>query len=195
MAFGAVADYCKCPKCGHSFYASRIRTEPVEPTLPAEIVMRFVNVLSRNEPDLCGVVRQSIEQPEEFYLKYGNRFDWETSFDVNPIDVALEILRDVGFVGTVDWRASNEEIRSEFEKLCNKSGVSVSTVDDAVFSDDHSTDECLNTLAVTLAVQKLVLFQIALPSDEYSFGLLPDAHFETIGDIQTEEFAIRREFR
>ena len=195
MTFGAVADNCKCPNCGHSFYASHIRSAQVSPTLPAETVIRFVNAMTSDEPEIAKVVRISIEEPEAFYRKFGNRFKWETHFDVNPIEVAIAILRDSNFVGTLDWRASPNEVSSEFKKVCVKKGFSNLAVDGMPLLADKTASECLNIIALNLASRNLVLFQIAMPSDEFNFGIVESPDFESISDIETEDFTVRHEFR
>lgn len=185
--FGAVADNCKCPTCGHSFYASHVRSVQVTPTLPAEIVMRFVNAMTSGESEVAKIVQLSIEEPQAFYRKFGNRFEWETYFDVNPIEVAIAVLRDLNFVGTVDWRASPAEVSSEFKKVYAKKGFSNVAIYGLPLVHDIAASECLNNIALNVASQNLVMFQIAMPSDEFNFGIADISDFESISNIEMED--------
>lgn len=189
--FGAVADLCVCVNCGHSFYASHIRTKQVEPTVPPEIVRLFANVVSNADPNVIDYVEKSIIDPKGFYKSNKRQFrDWETSFDVDPIYVALHQLIKLDYVGCIDWRESSDEIFNITQRLIAKRNLSLVLQPLKCTQDEESADDVLKELAQQFEPNGITLCLFSLFSDEYNFALLSRTAFEKIQHISHPDFQV-----
>lgn len=189
--FEAVADLCKCVHCGHAFYASSIRTKQVEPTVPPEIVRLLANVVSNADPDVVDFVERSMIDPKGFYKSNKRQFrDWETSFDVDPIYVALHQLIKLDYVGCIDWRESSDEIAKTTQRLIAKRNLGLALQPIKCTKDEESADRVLNEIAQQLDRNGITLCLFDLFSDEYNFALLSRTAFEDIKHVSQPNFQV-----
>lgn len=189
--FGAVADLCTCVKCGHSFYASRIRTKQVEPTVPSEIVRLLANVVSNADPEVVDYVERSIIDPKHFYKTNKRTFrEWETSFDVDPIYAALHQLLKLDYVGCVDWRESSDEIFKITQRLIAKRNLNLVLLPFEFTKDVESADIVLNAIAKQFDANGISLCLFNKITDEYNFAILSRTAFEDVKQIAYQDFQV-----
>lgn len=89
--FGAVADNCICPKCGHRFRLRMLRARPVEPTVPRKDVLLLAGVLSDESPDVLDRVKLSIDNPNKYFEL---KDDWRDAESFDEWQRSLEDLID-----------------------------------------------------------------------------------------------------
>ena len=189
--FGAVADLCKCINCGHAFHASRIRTKQVEATVQSDDARLIATVVSNADPDVIAYVERSITDPKGFYKSNKRQFrDWETSFDVDPIYVAIHKLLKLDYIGCIDWREPSNEIGKIIKKLMAKRSLGFTLQPFENTTDEESAGHVLKTISLQFVAYDITLCLFNMFSDEYIFGLLSNTAFEEIKHFSYPDFQI-----
>jgi hypothetical protein len=199
--FGAVADFCICTNCGHSFHASHTRTEPVEPTIPHEDALLLAGVLSGESPEVLGRVQLSIDDPPQYFDQFGKHSQLcESVHDVDPLFAAHDILTERGFVGYIDWRSDPDELCEAMEPLLEKSGLQDfdwSFLDELVESDDSEmlkNENLLNLVSDKIAERGMLFIHLFMGWDNYDFAIVSQEAFDKIKHMRGSHFEVRRRF-
>lgn len=164
-----------------------------------EKALILAKVLSRNDPEVIGIVNLAIEDPEAYLqARGGSARRGESLADVNPFFAALEALERNHYSAEIDWKSDADELKAALHTLLEARGVhgfDWSFIDELMAAEDWEALQNENLLPLVggdIAKRGLVLASIDTGGDSYAFAVVAPAEFAEIDGIQTGDFSIGR---
>ncbi len=142
-------------------------------------------------------IEASVHDPSGYFQSVGKNCQFfKTEKDVTPLFAAYDALQRRRVLGSIDWRATPEELREELDPLLKKAGIDDF---DWSFAEDESCEELQTQELLELVGQKLakrgrILLALGMEWDAFDFAVVKPADFAKIDGMKGENFLISRQF-